>query len=192
MIRGKKAALFLLLLLLAAALAVQNYFVPTVIAQANRPAAASLATTAEYWKMGVTLENTRVYSAVAGRLLTESASFRSAKAGDIYFVFPAAADERTIQSVRYLLLGRSGSYGAVSTLTLEIFDLDGNLLRTASAAPLNLTTPSLNTWGSLVLSANAANLTLHPGEFLAFHCNFSGGAGGDLAIYPVFEIEVQE
>jgi hypothetical protein len=192
MFRGNKAVLLLLILFLTILGIVQNRTVEPASAQSNRPAAASLATTAEYWKMGVTLENTRVYSAVAGRLLTESASFRSAKASDIYFVFPAAADERTIQSVRYLLLGRSGSYGAASSLTLEIFDLEGNLLRTASAAPLNLTTPSLNTWGSLALSANAANLTLQPGEFLAFHCNFSGGAGGDLAIYPVFEIEVQE
>src|SRR3954471_2589006 len=53
----------------------------------------------ETWRLGGTSEGDASYSAVIGRLVDVSASFRSNRGvTDIYYIFPAPASARTVQS----------------------------------------------------------------------------------------------
>jgi hypothetical protein len=187
----KKVSLLVITLLAILLLVTQGFHIQNAYAKPDLRSQSSAGNSPEFWKTGVTIEDTSLYSATIGRLLTDSASFRSGKASNTYFVFPASADAHTIQSVSYLLLNRTGSYAGTAQLTLEVFDLNGNLLRTASSAPVNLVDLSLSAWNTLALSANSADLMINPGEFLAFHCKFSDGPGGDLEVRPIFEITLK-
>jgi len=189
--RVKKAVILVIALLATSFFIIQSLSTQIAYAKPNQYVLNSPGIAFEFWKTGVTLEDTNLYSATIGRLLTENASFRSEKASDTYFVFPASADTRTIQSASYLLLDRTGSYVGSTELMLEIYDFNGNLLRTASAAPVNLVDPMLSTWYSFSLSANSVDLMINPGEVLALHCKFSNGPGGDLEVRPIFEISLK-
>jgi len=149
------------------------------------------ATTPEVWKLGFTSQGVSAYSAVIGRLASQVAAFRSAQGTDIYYIFPAPASQKTVQSARFYILDRTGSYGGTATLTLEILDYAGALQHSVSAAGVDMEAAAPGTWTDLTLSGTPADLEILPGEFLAFHFQLSGSSGGSLDVRPVFEVEVQ-
>lgn len=149
--------------------------------------------TGELWKLGFTVENSPLtYNSLIGRVAGEVATFRSNQGTtDIYYIFPAPATSKTIQSAKFYILDRTGAYPANATLTLQTFNFAGALQHTVSAASVNLQTSATGTWTTLPLSATATNLQISPGEFLAFHFTLSGAPGNDLNVRPIFEVEVQ-
>ncbi len=156
------------------------------------PAAMASPAAPESWTAGVTLESSPVYASLAGRLLTGAASFRSNTAvKDIYYIFPASADAKTVISARYLLLKSSGSYAGTTTLALEVYKYDGTLEHAVSAAPLDLSAAPAAAWQDLALSAAAGDLAVPAGDFLAFHFSLSGDPGGSLDLRPIFDVLVQ-
>jgi hypothetical protein len=175
------------------------------LAQAQKPALPLLAqtgqgdindaaVTGELWKLGFTVETGPLtYNSLIGRVASEAAAFRSNRnTGDIYYIFPAPATQKTIQSAKFYILDRTGAYAAGNaTLTLQIFNFAGAVQRTASAASVDLQTTATGTWTPMTLSSTAADLQISPGEFLAFHFNLSGASAGNLDVRPIFEVEVQ-
>jgi len=152
------------------------------------------AVTGELWKLGFTVESgSLTYNSLIGRMASETAAFRSNQGtADVYYIFPAPATQKTIQSAKFYILDRTGAYAAGNaTLTLQIFDFAGTLQRTASATSIDLQTTATGAWTTMTLSSTAADLQISPGEFLAFHFNLSGGSAGDLDARPMFEVEVQ-
>jgi hypothetical protein len=153
---------------------------------------AGAAAPAEAWRLGVTNEGDASYSTVIGRLVETSASFRSNRGvTDIFFIFPAPASPRVIQTAAVNIISRSGTYTSMASLTLEVRDAAGALQRTVSAAPIDLQTAAPGTWLSLALDASPANLTLAPGEHLVAHFALAGAPAGDLDVRPMFEVVVQ-
>lgn len=149
------------------------------------------APTAESWRLGVTSEGSAAYSNLIGRDVSEIAAFRSWRAKDSYYLFPASGVRRTVQTARLLLITRTGAYDQAATLSLEILDYAGTVRHTVSATSVDLKTASVGTWTSLQLSATAANLQIDPGEVLAFHFSLGGDPAGDLDVRPIFEVDVQ-
>ena len=159
------------------------------IGQAASPAATP--TTREVWRLGITSEGDATNAALIGRPASIAAAFRSHRGvQDIYFAFPGSARAQTIQSAAYRLLQRSGTYTSTATLTLEVRNAGGIVRRTVSAAPVNLQTATLDTWATLALSPNAANLVIAPGEHLVVHFALGGAPAGTLDVRPVFEVTV--
>jgi hypothetical protein len=152
---------------------------------ANTPA------TTETWRLGVTSEGDAAQSALIGRSASVVASFRSNRdVQDIYFLLPASGREQIIQSAAYRIIQRTGSYTSTAQLTLEVYDAAGTLLRTASAAPIDLQTATTGSWADLPLSATSAQLIIAPREYLIARFSLGGGSAGDLDIRPEFEIVV--
>ena len=153
---------------------------------------AGLAAPAEAWRLGVTSEGDAGYNAVIGRLVDTSASFRSNRSvQDSYYIFPAPASARTIQSAALNIISRSGTYTSTTSLTLEVRDSSGALLHTVSAAAVDLQTAATGTWAMLPLDASPASLTIAPGEHLVAHFALAGAPSGTLDVRPVFEVVVQ-
>jgi hypothetical protein len=158
----------------------------------QRATAGGTPATAEAWRLGVTSEGDAAYTALIGRSAESVASFRSNRSvQDIYFIFPATAQTRTIQSVMLKIVSRSGSYANVANLTFEIRSANGTLQRTVSLNPLDLQTATTADWITIALSTTAANLTLAPGEHLVAHFNLADLPGGNLDVRPLFEVVVQ-
>ncbi len=148
-------------------------------------------TAREVWRLGFTREGSVDYSAVIGRVAGDVAAFRSQQAPDIYYIFPAPAASKTIQSAHFYLLSRTGSYGGSATLALEVIRFDGALQHTASSGSIDLAAAAASAWTGVALSGTADDLVVDAGEFLAFHFHLDGAAGGDLDVRPMFEVEVQ-
>jgi hypothetical protein len=152
---------------------------------ANTPA------TTETWRLGVTSEGNAAQSTLIGRAASVIASFRSNRdVQNIYFLLPASGREQKIQSATYRIIQRTGSYTSTAQLTLEVYDAAGTLLRTASAAPIDLQTATTGSWVDLPLSTTPAQLTIAPNEYLIARFSLGGGSAGDLDIRPEFEIVV--
>jgi len=143
-----------------------------------------------WWRLGSTSQGVASYDAVIGRLVSTAAAFRSDRAADIYYIFPAPARPNTVQAARFYILDRSGSYAGDATMTLETLDYAGALQHSVSAAGTDVETAATDTWADLTLSGTPADLEIRPGEFLAFHFQLSGSPGGSLDVRPVFEVEV--
>ncbi|HEX5689885.1 MAG TPA: hypothetical protein VFX76_07780, partial [Roseiflexaceae bacterium] len=123
---------------------------------------------------------------IAGRAVEIAASFRSNRGvGDIYFIFPAANRDFTLQLAAYRILSRSGSYTGAAGMALEARAADGSLKRVISAASIDTQTATTGAWGNIALSSN---LALGRGEHLVVHFALDGAAGGDLDVRPVFEV----
>ena len=153
---------------------------------------ASVAAPAEAWRLGATSEGDAGYNAVIGRLVDTSASFRSNRGvQDSYYIFPAPASARTVQSAALNIISRSGTYTSTASLTLEVRSAGGALQRTISAAPVDVQTAATGTWATLALAASPANLTIAPGEHLVAHFTLGGAPAGTLDVRPVFEVVVQ-
>ena len=153
---------------------------------------AGVAAPDEAWRLGVTSEGDAGYTAVIGRLVDTSASFRSNRGvKDSYYIFPAPASARTVKSAAFKLISRSGTYTRTASLTLEVRNAGGVLQRTVSAAPVDLQTAVTGTWTTLALAASPASLTIAPGEHLVAHFALAGAPAGTLDVRPVFEVVVQ-
>jgi len=146
---------------------------------------------AESWRLGVTSEGSAAYSSLIGRDVSEIAAFRSWRAKNIYYLFPASGVQRTVQTARLMLVTRTGTYDQAATLSLEILDYAGTVRHTVSATSSDLKTASVGTWTELQLSTTAAALQIDPGEVLAFHFSLGGDPAGDLDVRPIFEVDVQ-
>jgi len=116
------------------------------------------------------------------------AAFRSVRAANINFAFPAPAMVKTVTAARYYIISRSGSYGGNALLALRVYNFSGVLQRTITTAAVDLETAPLGSWQSLSLLANQA---INPGEFLAFHFALSADSGGNLDVRPIFEVIVE-
>ena len=161
-------------------------------AEAKRSSAQDLENPIETWKSGITVEADPAYLNVQGRLLSTSASFRSDQAAqDVYYLFPAPATARTIQTASYLVVDRSGSYPALATFSLEIFALDGTYLRSVTTSSIDAQTTDMGTWNLMTLSTHPEDLVIQPGEFLAVHFSLEDIPYGNLLVRPIFEIQVK-
>jgi hypothetical protein len=160
--------------------------------QAGSPSEVTpLAVRTEFWRLGVTSENGTAYNVTQGRLVRPAAMFRSYRnTTDVYHIFPAPGSQRTIQAAKYCILSRTGTYAGLATLTLEILDYAGTVQHTVSAAGIDMEMAPTGVWTAVTLSGTPADLEIAPGEFLVFHFSLSGAPAGDLAVYPVFEVEV--
>lgn len=186
--QAKRANLLLILCLLAVLALGDGRPAP---AQAGPPAAPAAPDVfpQERWRYGVTVESPLSYAALDGRLLAETAAFRSARSANIYFVFPAAATARTVKEIRYYILSRSGGYTTGdATLALKVYNFAGVYQRQVSSATINIEVATVNSWNSLTVAPSAA---INPGEFLAFHFSLSAAAGGTLEVRPIFEVTVE-
>lgn len=145
----------------------------------------------EAWRYGVTVEGALTYAALDGRLLSDVAAFRSARDDDIYFVFPAASTAKTVTSIRYNIVSRSGSYTGDALLSLQVYSIAGVLHHTVTSGSANMEAGTVGTWNAIGLSATAANRVVNPGQFLAFHFDLSAAAGDNLDVRPIFEVILQ-
>jgi hypothetical protein len=172
-------------LLLIAALAA--LLAPLPSGGPGRASAGKALAGAEVWRIGVLSEGVTAYETVAGRVVSSTASFRAQRSTpDMYFIFPAPATSRVVSSAAVLVVERSGT-GAAPT-TLEVRGLDGSLRRTISTAPVDVSTLTVGTWADVPLVGDAASRTLAPGEYLAFHAVMDANPAD---IRPVFEVVVE-
>jgi hypothetical protein len=177
------------LLLLLAVSATALFIVASVPEQA---VAGSQPVGAETWQLGITSEGDAAYSAVIGRWVDTSAAFRSNRGvQDIFFIFPAPASTRTIESMRLQIVSRSGTYPSTTSLALEVRNSNGSLQRTVSATSLDLQTAATATWIDIALATNPANLAIAPGEHLVVHFALADVPSGTLDVRPVFEVVIQ-
>lgn len=105
--------------------------------------------------------------------------------------FAPAATSKTIQSARVLILDRTGTYTSTLNLAFEVRTNAGIIQHTVSAASTDLQVAPIGTWMTISLSSTAANLVVGSGEYLAAHVSTGGVPAGDLSVYPVFEVIVQ-
>lgn len=154
-------------------------------------AALNASNTSETWSLGVTVEGPPTYNAIVGRLVSDVGAFRSARVTEAATIFPAPATARTVQSANFYLLSRTGTYVGTATLSLVIYNYAGTLQHTVSAAGIDLQTTPTGVWTPVTLSSLSDDLTISPGEFLAFRFKLSGSGGGDLDVRPLFDISVR-
>jgi hypothetical protein len=147
--------------------------------------------TSENWTSGITVEGAPTYSSVVGRLVSNVAAFRSARSAQAATIFPAPASEKIIEAASIYLLSRSGSYNGKVTLSLAVYDISGTLKHKVNTIDVNLQTTPTGAWVPLILSTTTSDVTIAPGEFLAFCYTLSSGAAGDLDVRPLFDVTVQ-
>jgi len=126
-----------------------------------------------------------------GRLVSDVGVFRSARNSQGATILPASASQKTIEAANVYVLSRSGTYTGTVTLSLEIYDFSGTLKHKVNTMDIDLQTSPTGAWMPLTLSTSPANLTISPGEFLAFTFKLSGAAGGNLDIRPLFDVAVE-
>lgn len=151
----------------------------------------SASLTTENWNMGITVEGAPSYTAVVGRLVSDVGVFRSARSTQAATIFPAPASQKTIETASVYVLSRSGTYTGTVSLSLEIYDLSGTLKHKVNTVDIDLQTSPTDAWIPLTLSTSSTNLTISPGEFLAFTYKLSGGTGGNLDVRPLFDVTVE-
>ncbi len=141
----------------------------------------------EVWRLGITLEGSAAYTNTAGRLATASAAVRGLQQHS-YFVFPAAADARTVASAHVNFLSRSGAPIDTVSATLVVVDYDGNILR-ALSAPISASAVPTGSWVTLPITVSGA-LTINPNEILAAHFDHGAAPDPNFDTRPAFEIVV--
>ena len=148
-------------------------------------------TEGETWRLGVNSESGAAYSVVIGRPAGETAAFRSNRDTEgIYFMFPAPATAKTVQSAQFYIIQRTGDYTDAATISLEVYDFDGVLQHQASSS-VDAKTAATDAWTTFTLSGTPDDLVVSPGEYVCAHFALGGTPGGDLDVRPTFEIEVQ-
>ncbi|PKO17765.1 MAG: hypothetical protein CVU39_04600 [Chloroflexi bacterium HGW-Chloroflexi-10] len=149
---------------------------------------ASLSGTAERWSSGVMVDGPLEYAAIAGRMVTNAAAFRADPAvPDKYFVFPAPAVQRTLESAKFQIIERSETVSGFPQMQLGIYKLDGSLVQMISTT-VDLATAETDAWLDFQLVESTSGILLLPGQFLAVHYT-----GGDttFSVYPIFDIELR-
>lgn len=181
----------LLLILVVAAIFLWRVTLPVAAREGSgRTGSESASFYSENWNLGITVEGVPSYTAVVGRLVCDVGAFRSARTASAATIFPAPASQKTIETASVYLLSRSGTYTGTVTLSLEIYDFSGALKHKVNTVDIDLQTSPTGAWLPLTLSPTAADLTIAPGEFLAFTYTLSGAAGGNLDIRPIFDVTV--
>lgn len=174
-----------------AALAIAMTTTNMPVRAAAMPRAASTSAP-EVWRFGVTSEGDANYQAVIGRLVSASASFRSSRAvSDIYYLFSAAAQARTVQSAALNINSRTGTYTGTATIALEVRSYDGTLQRTLSTTAVDAQAAATGAWIDVPLVADSSAVVISPNEYLVFHFALGSGAGGNLDVRPIFEVVVE-
>ncbi|MCP4683603.1 MAG: hypothetical protein GY864_14830 [Desulfobacterales bacterium] len=123
-----------------------------------------------------------------------------------YFVFPFPAEERMIESAKYRVHDRSGTWinaGPITAeLTLEIFNpanhtgscaLPATPDKTASIAATVWSSTVANTWYSFTLSSTPSDLAVDTDELLVVHVQynkFTSGASEGLSDYFWISFEI--
>lgn len=110
---------------------------------------------------------------------------------ELYWAFPAASSDNSIESVDFYSTMRSGSYAGDANVTLELLDCDGILQHIVSDSGIDTQTVPLGVWHSLTLSGNPSDLVVSPGELLVLHFALSGENGGDLRAGFMFDVKVK-
>ncbi|MEM7028974.1 MAG: hypothetical protein AAF629_05235, partial [Chloroflexota bacterium] len=140
------------------------------------------------WTSGFTVEGHPAYDNIIGRVVGD-AVFRSHRHTDIYYIFPASANDPQVLSAKFKLDDLTGSYSQGIDLKLEILDREtATVKRVLSVAKPGWETQP-NVWHSFTL-ANT-NPVIATDEFLAVHFALNGDVGGNLDVRPTFEIGVQ-
>jgi hypothetical protein len=150
----------------------------------------SASLSAENWNMGITVEGAPTYNAVVGRLVSDVGVFRSARAAQAATIFPAPASDKSVETASVYLLSRSGTYTGTVTLTLAVYDFSGTLKHKVNAVDIDLQSSPTGAWIPLTLSSVVTDVSIAPGEFLAFCYTLGSAAGGDLDIRPLFDVTV--
>lgn len=179
-----------LLFLLAALLVIGPQVTQAKSIEKGAPASLEQSSvSSELWKVGFTFEGSEpTYNDLIGRIFDKGA-FRSHRASDIYYIFPAPANRPTIQSAQFRVASKTGAYDGNVSLSLEILEhKTGDLQETVATAKKGWEETG-SAWTQLALSDE--ELQVAPDEFLAFHFQLSGDKGGDLDIRPEFEVEMQ-
>lgn len=117
---------------------------------------------------------------------------------DEYWIFPVPSSKKRIQSAKFLIATRTGTYDGDVVMNLEIFDFHGNLQHTVSSSPIDMQTTSSGVWTTVGLSGGPGDLVISPGEYLAFHWSLSGEKDTTyhyegreyLQVGTLFEVEV--
>lgn len=160
-------------------------------ASANKDINNNEAVSRELWRSGFTVEGPANYELIKGRLAGVTADIRSNRdVANIHYVFPAPANLATLQSAKFYILNRTGSYEGNATLTLEVYDDAGTLLRTISATVGDLEAMPTESWMPITLSSTVTDLEIANGEFLAANVELDNGPAGDLDLRLLFEVEV--
>ncbi len=142
----------------------------------------------ERWTLGYTVEGPVTLTGVIGRIL-DQAAFRSSRAGNIYYVFPPAANRSEIMAARFKINQAEGAYSGQAGLTLEVLDSQtGDLRRVVAVASDGWEETLPGNWVELPLASS--ELFVAEGEILAAHFQLNGAPGGDLDIRPEFEIDL--
>ena len=143
----------------------------------------------ETWTFGVTSEGSAAYSETASRLITNVASFRANQGeNEVYFIFPAPAETKTVQAGSVNFLSRSGTTPNTATLSLDVVNLDGTWQHTVTQS-LDALVITSGDWVDFTLSDVPTDLVITPGQTLVAHLTFS--EPGDLDIKCIFDIEVE-
>ncbi|MCB0207992.1 MAG: hypothetical protein KDJ52_01605 [Anaerolineae bacterium] len=144
----------------------------------------------ELWTQGFIVEGQPAYRNIIGHIL-DKAVFRSYRDSDIYYIFPAAGSLPTVKSARFKIVDQFGAYDGDVDLTLEIFDsATGNVKQVVAAADDDWLSDSKGNWVSMTLAD--ATVQIGSEEFLAFHFHLNGNVGGDLKVFPEFEVKVTQ
>ncbi len=152
----------------------------------------------EIWRLGFSTDDTVYWWDARGRALGQ-AVFRSDRgASNLYYIFPApavtATDYKTVQSAKYYIFSRSGGYDSgTANMSLEIYDLNGNLRHTASSQILDLEAATASAWQTVPLTNTLQDKIIanESGEYLAFRVNFDSGSADDFDVRIAFEVEVE-
>ncbi len=122
-------------------------------------------------------------------MITNVASFRANQGeNEIYFIFPAAAESKTVQAASVNFLSRTGTTPNAANLSLAVVNLDGTWHHAVTQS-LDALVITPGDWVDFTLSDVATDLLIEPGQALVGHLIFS--EPGDLDIKCIFDIEVE-
>lgn len=142
----------------------------------------------EVWRSGYTVAGDAHLAKTSLQHMGITAAMRSnGGAKDIYFVIAEPAQNWTIEDAAMNPGKVSGSYPLTATVSLEVLSMAGDYLRSLTSRDLNVQYAAGGKWKSFNL-VDEEERQISPGEMLAFHFRLGGEPGGDLEIYPVFEV----
>jgi hypothetical protein len=175
--------------LVLALLAALSLVLPAAASGSGAPdSQVSQSAATEFWRIGINSQDSGAYASLNGRSASLMGAFRSSRASDSYYIFPASSGPRLVEYARFYIVDRSGAYAGDARLTLEVLDFSGTWQHTASGAPIDMQAAATGVWTDITLSGSATDLQVAPGQFLAFHFALGGAAGNDLDVRPIFEV----
>jgi hypothetical protein len=142
----------------------------------------------EFWRTGVQVDGIAPeYASLMGRGRSAAGQYHSSS-GDSFYVLSAPGSTLKVGYALVWILARSGTYLNEATLSLEVRNLNGNLVRTLSQSPLDLRASPTTAWMVLPLTNSQKDRMVQPGEYLALHFQLGGSVGGNLDVQTLFEV----